>query len=143
MSQQDIVAAAQDLVRSGRSFVLATADENGVPQMRWMGAAHLEEPLTVYMVAGAQSRKMAQIAARAESQLMFQNQDYSRVATLTGTAELVQDAATKRRVWEGVASAADYFSGPDDPGFGVIRFRCRRVEMLGLGEGMTAAVADL
>lgn len=54
MDKHDVIGAAQDLIRAGGSFVLATVDPDGVPQVRWMGAALLEEPLTVYMVAGAE-----------------------------------------------------------------------------------------
>jgi general stress protein 26 len=143
MDRQKIVAAAQDLVRAGRAFVLGTVDETGTPQMRWMGAAHLEEPLTVYMVSGAGSRKVHQIAAQQRSQLMFQSEDYSRVATLSGTCELVTDMQVKRNVWEGIPAAAKYFSGPEDEKFGVIRFECKRAEVVGIAEGMEAAVAEL
>jgi general stress protein 26 len=143
MSKHDVIGAAQDLIRAGGSFVLATVDQDGIPQVRWMGAALLEEPLTVYMVAGAESRKMGQMKAHPKSQLMFQSTDYARVATLSGTCEVVGDAETKQRVWDGIPGAANFFKGPDDPGFGAIRFVCTRVEVLGLKEGMATAAAEL
>jgi general stress protein 26 len=143
MDKHEVIGAAQELVRAGRSFVLATVDQEGLPRVRWMGAALLEEPLTVYMVAGAESRKMGQIKAHAKSQLMFQSADYARVATLSGTCEVVGDAETKQRVWEGIPGAANFFKGPDDPGFGAIKFVCKGVEMLGLKEGMAPAAAEL
>ncbi len=143
MDKEKIVSAAQELIRAGRSFVLATVDSEGVPQVRWMGAAHLEEPFDVYMAAGAASRKIGQMESHPQSQLMFQTEDYSRVATLTGTCEVVTDAETKRRVFEGIPGAAQYFSGPDDPNFAAIKFKCQRVEMLGMAEGMAPVSADL
>jgi general stress protein 26 len=143
MSKHEVIGAAQDLIRAGGSFVLATVDQDGIPQVRWMGAALLEEPLTVYMVAGAESRKMGQMKAHPKSQLMFQSADYARVATLSGTCEIVGDAKTKQRVWDGIPGAANFFKGPDDPGFGAIRFVCTRVEVLGLKEGMATAAAEL
>ena len=84
MDRQAIVDAALELIRAGRAFVFATVDDTGFPQIRWMGGAFLEEPLTVYMAAGAGSRKMRQIGGHPEAQLMFQSEDFSRVATLTG-----------------------------------------------------------
>ena len=143
MEEKEVISAAQDLVRAGRSFVFATIDEQGVPQMRWMGAAYLEEPLTIYMASGAISRKVDQITAHPKSQLMFQAEDYSRVATLTGTSEVVSEAETKRQVFEQIAGASQYFSGPEDPKFGAIKFTCRRVEVLGMSEGMGVESADL
>jgi general stress protein 26 len=143
MDKTEIVNAALDLVRAGRSFVLATVDRDGTPQVRWMGGAHLEEPFTICMACGAESRKMGQIASDPRSQLMFQAEDFSRVATLTGTSEVVTEAEAKRRVFEGIAGASQYFSGPDDPNFGAIKFTCQRVEMLGMSDGMGVDSAEL
>lgn len=143
MSKEEVVRAAQELVRAGGAFVLATVDEEGGPQMRWMGGAFLEEPLTIYMVTGAESRKMRQIGASPKSQLMFQSKDYARVATLSGNCEVVEEAEIKRRVWDGIPGASNHFSGPEDANFGVIRFVCRRVEVTGMKEGMGAAAAEL
>ena len=143
MDKTEIVSAALDLVRAGRSFVLATVDRDGTPQVRWMGGAHLEEPFTIYMACGAESRKMGQIASDPRSQLMFQAEDFSRVATLTGMSEVVTEAEAKRQVFEGIAGASQYFSGPDDPNFGAIKFTCQRVEMLGMSEGMEVESAEL
>ena len=143
MDKKEIVGAALELVRSGGSFVYATVDGDGVPQVRWMGGAHVEEPFTVYMACGAESRKMHQIAGEAKSQLMFHSGDFSRVATLTGTSEVVTEGDVKRRVFEGIAGASQYFAGANDPNFGAIKFTCRRVEMLGLSEGMGVESAEI
>jgi len=143
MDRQTFVEAALELVRAGRAFVFATVDAEGFPQVRWMGGAHLEEPLTVYMAAGTDSRKMVQMAAHRQAQLMFQSEDFSRVATLTGTASAVTDPSVKRRVFAGIPGAANYFAGPDDPKFGVVEFACSRIEMLGLADGMAPAVVDI
>jgi len=143
MDKTEIVSAALDLVRAGRSFAFATVDGDGTPQIRWMGGAHLEEPFAIYMACGAGSRKMGQIASHPRSQLMFHAEDFSRVATLTGTSEVVTEAEVKRRVFEGIAGASQYFSGPDDPNFGAIKFTCWRVEVLGMSEGMGVESAEL
>jgi general stress protein 26 len=143
VDRQIVVDAALELVRAGRAFVFATVDAEGFPQVRWMGGAYLEEPLTVYMAAGADSRKMMQIAAHPQAQIMFHNEDFSRVATLTGTASAVTDSSVKRRVFAGMSGAANYFSGPDDPKFGVVAFVCSRIEMLGLADGMAPAAVDI
>jgi general stress protein 26 len=143
MDKEKVVSAAQELIRARRPFVLGTVDAEGMPQMRWMGAAYLEEPLVVYMAAGAESRKIGQMKSHPKSQLMFQTGDYARVATLTGSCMIVTDADTKRRVFEGIPGAAQYFSGPDDPNFAAIKFECQRVEMLGMAEGMAAVSAEL
>jgi len=143
MTRDEIIGATRELIGAGGSFVLATVDQEGCPQVRWMGAALREEPLTLYMAAGANSRKMDQIRANKRSQLMFQNSDYSQVATLCGDCDVAEDMEVKRRVWDGIPGASQFFSGPDDPNFGVVRFVTRRVELLDTKQGHTPMVADL
>lgn len=143
MDQQQVIAAVKELVHVGGSFVFATVDAEGFPRMRWMGGCFFEEPMTIYMAAAASSRKMAQLANHPKAQLLFQTADYSRVATLTGVASEVVCAETKRKVFAGLPGAGSYFSGPDDAQFGVIRFDCARVEMLGLTEGMEPVAAEV
>lgn len=143
MDKSTVIEAAQELVNAGRSFVLATVDQDGAPQVRWMGAVFAEGPFTLYLAAGAESRKMAQIRGNAKSQLMFHADDFSKVATLSGTSEIVSDATLKQKVFAGIPAAAQYFSGPDDPNFGVIKFQPKKIEMLGLSEGMGVETVDL
>jgi general stress protein 26 len=143
MERDQIIGAAKKLVRANRSFVLATVDEKGAPHVRWMGAAYMEEPFTLYLATAAASRKMGQIKSNPRSQLMFQNEDFSQVATLTGDSSVVVDGELKHRVWDAMPEAHAYFSGPDDPVFGVIKFECRRVEVTGLVEGMVPVSAEL
>jgi len=143
MDKSAVISAAQELAQAGRSFVLATVDQEGAPQVRWMGALFTEEPFTIYLAAGAESRKMAQIRGNPKSQLMFQAEDFSKVATLSGTSTVVSDAAVKEKVFAGIPAAGQYFSGPDDPNFGVIKFQARKIEMLGLSEGMSTDSVEL
>ena len=143
MDKEQVINAAKELVRANRSFVLATVDQKNVPQIRWMGAAYMEEPFTLYLATATASRKVDQIGANPKSQLMFQTEDFSRVATLTGNSSLVTDGELKHRVWDAIPEAHAYFSGPDDPVFGVIKFECRRVEVTGLVEGMVPVSAEL
>jgi general stress protein 26 len=143
MKSDEIISATQLMVRTRSPFVLGTVDRDGMPQLRWMGGCMLEEPLTAFMAAGAGSRKMGQMRAHPQCQLMFQHADYSRVATLSGVCDVVEDIETKRRVWHGIPGCAEYFSGPEDPNFGVIRFVCRRIELTGADIDPSPAVAEL
>jgi len=143
MAREATISAAQEMIRAGKPFVLGTVDTDGAPQMRWMGGLMLEPPLTVYMAAGADSRKMHQVRANPRAQLMFQDGEFARVVTLSGTCEVVEELATKRRVWDGIPGCAEYFGGPEDPNFGVVKFVCRRVERLALNESHEPAVAEV
>jgi general stress protein 26 len=143
MDKQEIINAVQALMRAGVPFVYATSGADGVPHVRWMGASYVEDPLTVYLVCGTGSRKLSQISGNATSQLMFHSPDFSRVATLTGRSEAVDDLEIKRRIYENVPQLAEYFSGHDDPKLALIRFTSAHVEMIGLSEGMKVDVAEL
>jgi general stress protein 26 len=151
MEKNEIIALVRTLmnqrrpmVNTRRPFVLATSGPEGAPQMRWMGDLMLEDPLTVYMACGAQSRKMDQIRVNQNAQLMFQSEGFGQVATLSGTCEICDDAETKMRIWKAMPVVASYVSGPDDPNLGVLHFITRKVELLMMHDhGMTPFVAEL
>ena len=143
MTSEEIITAAKELIAADRPFVLATVDQDGGPQVRWMGAFMLQDPLVCYMAAGGQSRKIEQLKANPRAQLMFQDESFGRVATLSGTAEIVEDIDTKRRAWDAMPVCAKYFPGPDAPEFGLIKFVCERVELLAMAEAHEPFVAEL
>jgi len=143
MQRLAVLDAALDLIRAGRAFIFATADEDGFPQVRWMGGHYLEEPLTVYMACDSESRKMRQIASHPEAQLMFQTEGFSRVATLTGTAKVVTEPSVRRKVYAGIPGASQYFpQGPDDARFGSSSSCAAGSRCLARG-GMAPVAADI
>lgn len=130
MTKEEIVAKAKELAQAGAPFILATVDQNGAPQARWMGAKVLDEPFTVYMESHRQARKVGQIRANPNAQLVFQSPDYMLVATVSGKCEVCEDPEIYRRIWEAVPELANYISGPDDPGFGAVKFTAEVIELL-------------
>ena len=143
MTNEEVITAAKELIAADRPFVLATVDQDGAPQVRWMGAVMLEEPLICYMAAFSESRKMVQLKGDPRAQLMFQSEEFGRVATLSGTAEMVENADTKHRAWDAMPGCAKYFPGPDAPEFGLIKFVCERVELLDMEAQHEPFVAEL
>jgi len=144
MDKNRIIAAARELILSNKTFVLATVGEDGGPRMRWMGDLLLDDPLLITMACGASSRKMDHVRANPSAQLMFQTADYTTVVTLFGVCEILEDAETKRLVWDSMPALDHYFPGPDAPEFGLLRFKTQRVELLGLQtHGHEPLVADL
>lgn len=145
MDQEQAVARAKEIMARGKPFAMATVDAQCKPWMRWMGALATDphDDNVHYLVCGQTSRKMTQIAGNPATQLLFSNEDYTCVVTLSGRSEIVADPDTKRMVWEAIPAAARYFSGPDDPGFGVVRFRAELLEVLCLGESHEPVRVDL
>ena len=143
MTKDEIIAIAAELVGQRKPFVLGTVDAEGKPQMRWMGDLVLETPLVVWMAGGAQSRKVAQLQANPQAQVIFQAPDFSTVVTLSGRCELRADAEAKQKVWDGIPALARYSSGPDDPNLAAFRFVTERIEVLQMSAGMEPLVAEL
>ncbi|MEN6301234.1 MAG: pyridoxamine 5'-phosphate oxidase family protein [Armatimonadia bacterium] len=116
--------------------VLATVDSEGKPRMRWMGALYEDPkaPWTFYLVCGKDSRKMHQISANNHAQMLFSKQDEWQVATLSGTATVVDTAELRGLLWNGIPMMDKYYSGPDDPNMGIIQFKTRCMELLALDE---------
>ena len=134
MEREDIIKAAQEICKAGAPFVFATVGEDGGPRMRWMGGLMLEEPLVIYMAGGARARKMAQIHRDPLGELMFQAPDFSKVITLYGNCQVLDDAAVRQKLWVAIPQLAKYMSGPDDPEFGVVRFDTKQIEILAMAE---------
>lgn len=119
--------------------ILATVDAEGQPHMRWMGALieDPEHPWTFYLACGRNSRKMGQIAANANAQLLFTKQDTWEVATLSGTAEALDRLEIRQRLLDAVPQIRRYYSSADDPAMGVIKFTTRCLELLSMATHKT------
>jgi general stress protein 26 len=133
----DTMARIRSLIEAVRPLcVLGTVDGECRPQVRWMGGLvdDPQQPWVFYLTSSTQARKMTQIAANPAAQLMFNSADYQQVATLSGTAEAVDDREIKQKLWEAVPQLKQFFSSFEDPGLGVIRFTTNSMELLALAE---------
>ena len=137
MRNEEALQKARELIAAGGSFMLGTVDAQNRPRMRWMGALASDpgNELVRYMECGAQSRKMAELAANPAAQLVFSADDYSCVVTVDGVAGMVEDMATKKMVYEAIPASGDYFDSPESEAFGVIRFQATVIEVLCMSEG--------
>ena len=143
MPDEQLLTIAREMASANRPFVLATVDQADMPQVRWMGGCAVDEPLTFWMAAGATSRKTDQIRANPAAQVMFSDESFGRVCTISGACEMVDDMETKRRLWETMPILARHFSGPDDPKFGLLKFVARRVEVLDRKQGPEPKATEL
>jgi len=114
--------------------VLSTVDEEGSPQSRLMGAMVPvpERDFSWYLETSRDSRKVKQLHRNPRCQILAFNHDYTEVATLSGTARLVDDDAVRKLVWDAVPGSAEYFSDWKDPQFAVMQFDVEGVEYLNL-----------
>ncbi len=124
MTQEQAIQQVEELISSGKSYVMATVDADGTPHMRWMGALARDphDRKVGYLISSSKANKMRHLTANPATQLLFTAPEYEFIATLNGTSEAVTDQETRQMVWSAIPAAAQYFSGPDSEDFGVIRF---------------------
>ena len=134
MTSEEVLTQARQVASGQLPFILATVDEKGEPQARWMAGLALDESLTFAMMTMPESRKITQILARPAAQLVFHTPDYMRVATLSGACEISHDLEIKQRLWDTMPDCDRFVSGPEDPRFGLVIFRTRRVELLDISQ---------
>jgi len=105
--------------------------------MRWMGALARdpEHEHTCYMECAAGSRKVGELSGNPAAQLLFTSDDYRCIATMDGVAGLVDDLEVKRMVYEAIPASPKFFSSPEDPNLGVIRFQTTAIEVVCMGKG--------
>ncbi len=102
--RSEILAEAVEVVNNARLGVLATVDENGVPQARWMTIGALVEGVRViYTITREDSRKLAQIEKNPTVCWVFAEPDYRRGVTLYGRAYPDYSPMLRQKVWDQVA----------------------------------------
>ena len=133
----DIKSRVKALLGDGNvQFIMATVDADSKPCMRWMGAfaRDPENPWVLYAASFSGARKMQQIAANPNMQLLFAKPDFSEVATLIGTAEAENSPEIKQLVWNAIPALAQYFTSPEGEDYGLIKFTTKCMELLAMQE---------
>jgi len=103
------------------------------PWVRYM-AMQPEDDLTLYSTSFAVSRKIKQINNNNNINIAFgadpKNWELPYV-NVEGSAEILTDLETKQKCWHEMLS--QFFSGPDDPDYVVIKVTPRAIEYMPAG----------
>ena len=102
--------------------VLALLDAEGYPTASTLTAAKADGLKEVTFCTGLDSNKAKRIQGSSRASVCFANDDYN--ITLVGDIEVVTDPDVKQGHWYN--GLENHFTGPDDPGYCVLRFRTRR-----------------
>ncbi len=128
MTRDEIIDAARTLIdERSEAFTLATVSPECEPHLRWMGAAVFEEPFTLYMVTYRSSRKVTDIRSHSPVEMLFSRADFSEQLMVHGPAFVEPDETTRKRIWDAIPAAAQYFDGPNDPEYIVLRVEAKRL----------------
>ena len=126
-----LLTEAKTLIDGTHPGVLCSADDNGTPQVRWMATFSFDEFPIFYALTGANSRKSGQIVRCPQVNWMFSNADLSLILNLVGTARVLTDTPTLKRVWQQVEDKSQaYFLNQyiKGAGFVVIETTVQRIE---------------
>lgn len=108
---------------------IATITEDGKPWVRYVMTTGAKD-LTIRFATFAQSRKVQQIAANPEVHITCGVTDPTVMRPylqIQGLARFSVEQGERRGFWNEMLSS--YFSGPDDPNYGVIVVTPYRIEL--------------
>lgn len=112
---------------------LATITEGGLPWVRYVMTVGRDD-LSVRFATYIRSRKVAQIAANPEVHVTLGVNDPAVMKPylqIQGRARFTTEATERHGFWSEML--ANYFSGPDDPNYGVVIVTPYRIELAKAG----------
>ncbi|MBN1766703.1 MAG: pyridoxamine 5'-phosphate oxidase family protein [Sedimentisphaerales bacterium] len=112
---------------------LATITEDGKPWVRYV-MAMADETLKIRIATFTQARKVTQIQKNPEVHLICGVTDPQEMAPylqIQGRARLDTSQQTRHNFWSDMI--APFFSGPDDPNYGVIEIIPYQIEVMSPG----------
>ena len=130
----DIQQRILDIVRNPHLSSFATITEDGKPWVRYVLASATED-LTIRFATSTDTRKVAQIRKNREVHLTSGITDPASAQAyvqIQGTAEFVTDQAERDEFWHD--ELKNYFSGPQDPHYGIVIIKPYRIELYTMGE---------
>jgi len=108
--------------------VLALIDTDGYPTAATISPSKIDGIRHITFCSGTGSNWVKRIEKCNRASVCFNSEDKQYNITLIGTIEVLTDIATKKEMWfDGIGS---YFSGPEDPGFCVLRFNTQRYSLM-------------
>jgi general stress protein 26 len=119
-AQMDLKEKIYEVVKGHPLGALATIAEDGRPRVRYIMLA-VERDLCIRFVTSLTSRKVAQINRNPEVHVICGASPEDSMAPyvqVEGKAKISCDEEIRKKMWTSVLN--NYFSGPDDPDYGVV-----------------------
>ena len=119
---------ARETIRRAKFPMLATVEESGQPRLRPVSPVRVEG-FTVYVANLRRYGKTLELAANPRCELCYLDEHHDQVR-ITGTAEVVTDAATLHAIWEANPLLRKYLGTPDNPELIIYRIKPSRVRFM-------------
>lgn len=101
---------------------ISSVDENGFPNTKAMLSPRRREGIrTFYFTTNTSSMRVAQYRMNPKASLYFCDKRFYRGVMLIGTAEVLEDAASKEMIWQN-GDTQYYRCGVSDPDYCVLKF---------------------
>jgi general stress protein 26 len=110
-SEQELIAAAREIMTTTRYCALITTDARGATHARTMDAFAPEENMIVWLATNPHSQKVIEIRRHPRVTFYYFDRDKQAYVTLYGSARLVNDANEKARHWK--AEWKDFYPNKD------------------------------
>ncbi len=136
------VPTPDDVLKSESSVYLATS-EAGSPRVRPVTVVKTGGSL--FVLTGTNSKKVDQIRKdnRVEVLSMVEHGGNRGYLRISGEAQIVEDAVTKKKVATATSYFQNYWSGVDDPNYALIRIEPKRVAYMPPGEFEESIIDNL
>jgi general stress protein 26 len=119
---------ARETIRRAKFPMLATVDEAGQPRLRPVSPVRVDG-FTVYVANLRRYGKTRELAANPRCELCYLDEHHDQVR-ITGTAEVVTDAAILASIWESNPLLRKYLGIPDNPELIIYRVLPSRVRFM-------------
>jgi len=127
---EEIIARAGEIIAQNTGeagyCVLALLDADGYPTASTITPAKADGIRWLTFCTGVNSSKSVRIKKCNRASVCLNSGSYN--ITLVGTMEILTDPQSKREMWYG--GLVNHFSGPEDPGYCVLKFTTRRYNLL-------------
>jgi general stress protein 26 len=119
---RDILDTARKLVEKNRNVMVGSVDEEGYPNIKMMFNTRDREGIRVfYLTTNTSSLRARQFLLNPKACLYFANTRFFNGLLLMGRMEVLQDDASKRKIWR-AGDEMYYPLGVTDPDYCVFRF---------------------
>ncbi|MEN3010140.1 MAG: pyridoxamine 5'-phosphate oxidase family protein [Candidatus Bipolaricaulaceae bacterium] len=114
-----------EIVEESEIALLITQAE-GYPRVRPMTLLAYEEEGGVWFATSKSSRKVEEIGKNPQVTVCFLDLEGGAYAQLFGTAQIVEDKATKEEFWD--KEWEEYWEGPEDPDYVLLYVEVHKAE---------------
>jgi Uncharacterized stress protein (general stress protein 26) len=129
MMTKDFNRAGLSIVAKSTKTIIASVDDDGVPNLKAMLKPRENDGLKVfYFTTNTSSMRVKQYSKNPKASIYFYDSRFFRGLMLRGTMEVLQDQPTKDRIWRD-GDTMYYSLGVTDPDYCVLKFTAENGRM--------------